>query len=122
MARTILVVDDESVVRETIKKILEEEGFFVLSAEDGKSALEIHRVHAIDIALLDLKLPDITGAEVLERMKLVNPAIEAVIMTAFEMEDLVNRAFACGAYACLHKPFAIKALLEVFEQLERRNG
>lgn len=114
----ILIVDDEDVVRETIKRILEDEGFDVFIAGNGITAVGIVEDYNIDIALLDIKLPDMNGVEVLERIKLIKPKIKIVMITAYEMEELVKKAFVAGAYACLHKPFEIQALLKILKELK----
>jgi len=98
---SILVVDDEQVVRETVKKILFDEGYEVFVAEDGKSAIEVARNEYFDAALLDIKLPDIDGIAVFERIKMFRPNVEAVIMTAFEIKELVNRAREMTLYTTL---------------------
>lgn len=119
---SILVVDDEQVVRDTVSRILMDEGFNVFSAEDGKTAIEVARIKNFDAALLDLKLPDINGIEVLERIKVFSPDIKAVIMTAYEIKELVNRAFELGAFTCLHKPFEIKKLLQIFNEMKQKDA
>ncbi|MBU1087789.1 MAG: response regulator [Candidatus Omnitrophica bacterium] len=118
---SVLVVDDEQVVREMVRKILFDEGFKVFVAEDGKSAIEVARNQNFDAALLDIKLPDISGVEVFERIKVFRPNVEAVIMTAYEIKEMVNRAFELGAFACLHKPFDIKKLLQILNDIKRKN-
>ncbi len=115
---TILIVDDEMVVRDTLQKILSDEGFSVLVAENGSTAIELSEHNDIDIALLDIKLPDISGEKVFERIKAFRPRIKTVMMTAYVVEDQVKRAFEVGAYACLHKPFEIDVLLRILEDLK----
>ncbi len=118
---SILVVDDEQVVRETVKRILSDEGFNVFVAEDGNSAIEVARNQNFDAALLDIKLPDINGIEVFEKIRVFSPNVKAVIMTAFEIKELVNRAFELGAFACLHKPFDINKLLKILNDIKQEN-
>jgi len=118
---SVLVVDDEQVVRETVKKILFDEGFNVFVAKDGNSAIEVARNQNFHAALLDIKLPDINGIEVFEKIKVFSPNVKAVIMTAYEIKELVNRAFELGAFACLHKPFDIKKLLKLLNDIKQEN-
>ena len=117
---TILIVDDEIVVRDTLRKILSDEGFSVLVAENGNSAIELSEHNDIDIALLDIKLPDISGELVFERIKEFRPKIKTVMMTAYVVEDQVRKAFSEGAYTCLHKPFEINVLLDIIETLKEK--
>ena len=119
-SHAILIVDDEAVLRETLKKILSDEGFTVFAASDGAGALSIATEHEITIALLDIKLPDISGVDVLHRLRALRPNVAAVMMTAYEVESFVNRAFEQGAYTCLHKPFEIDALLKIIDELQKQ--
>src|SRR5687768_13797692 len=79
--RVILVVDDDAGLRESFRLILEDE-YEVLDAPDGPRALEIVRRTAIDLVLLDIRLPDMDGIEVLERLKGIDEQIEVVLVTA----------------------------------------
>lgn len=117
----VLVVEDEEIVRETIKRILKSEGFTVHTAECGKSAIEIAKTSELDVALLDIKLPGIDGIDTLIQLKTVKPEILAVMMTGYEVTERIEKAFAEGALACLHKPFDIKVLLDIFNELKEKN-
>lgn len=118
---SILVVEDEAILRKTMKKILAEEGFDVFVAEDGKQAVSLASSRDIDVLLVDVTLPDINGVEVLKQIKEFKPNVEAVMMTAYVVEDLINVAFKKGAYACLHKPFEIKTLFKILNDLRNKN-
>ncbi|MBU0634163.1 MAG: response regulator [Candidatus Omnitrophica bacterium] len=113
----LLVVDDEAVVRDMLRHILIDEGFNVLVAEDGKSAVNTAKENDLDLALIDIKLPDTNGVQVLEKIKIFRPNLKAIMMTAYENEDLIRQALKEGAYACLFKPFDIAALLDMFEKI-----
>jgi CheY-like chemotaxis protein len=117
----VLVVDDEEIVREGVKRILSDEGFDVLLAADGKTAIDTAKNRHFDAALLDIKLPDISGVEVLEQIKVYKPDVQTVMMTAYDIKEQVSRAFELGINACLHKPFEIKRLLEILKEM-RKNG
>lgn len=116
----ILVVDDEEIVRETIKRILKSEGFCVTVAECGNSAIELAKTSEMDVALLDIKLPGIDGIDTLIKLKEINPRLEAVMMTAYEVTERIEKAFKEGAIACLHKPFDIQTLLDIFNELKKK--
>ena len=115
---TILVVDDEVVVRDTLKKILIDEGFKVLVANDGGTAISLSENNDIDIALLDIRLPDISGDKVFEKIKALRPHVKTVMMTAYVVEEQVRSALREGAYTCLHKPFEISVLLDIINELK----
>jgi CheY-like chemotaxis protein len=119
---SVLVVDDEEVVREGVRRILADEGFEVLLACDGKQAIDAAKNKDFDAALLDIKLPDISGVDVLEQIKVYKPDVQTVMMTAYDIKEQVNRAFDLGINACLHKPFEIKRLLEILKDIEKKHG
>lgn len=117
----VLVVDDEEIVRETIKRILKKEGVTVHTAECGNSAIALVKTEELDVALLDIKLPGIDGVDTLIQLKAVKPKISVVMMTGYEVTERIEKAFEEGALACLHKPFDIKVLLDIFNELKEKN-
>jgi len=117
-AQKVLVVDDEAIVREMLEKILKDKGYSVLMANNGSSAIEMAKNNEVDIALVDIRLPDINGVQVLEGIKNIKPDILVIMMTAYETEELVRKAFGQGAQACLHKPFNVETLFKIFKELE----
>ena len=105
---TILVVDDEDVVRTSTVKLLERTGYQVCEAVDGRQAMEIFRRDAaeIHVVLLDLNMPGKSGHEVLVELREVNPQIKVIILTGYAAhEDEVE-----GASALLQKPFSVDEL------------
>jgi len=117
----IMIVDDEQVVRETMGKILSDEGFNVFIASDAKAAIEIAKNNTIDVALIDVRLPGGNGVDVFEKMKSIRPKMKAVIMTGYEVAEQIDRAFRLGAFACLHKPFDMENLLNLIDQMKDSN-
>jgi DNA-binding NtrC family response regulator len=88
---TVLIVDDEDGPRHSLKIIFADE-YDVLMASDGKAAVELAQQHKIDVAILDIRMTGMSGIEVLERLKYVDPSIEAIMMTAFETTDTLRQA------------------------------
>src|SRR5689334_20877481 len=88
---TLLVVDDEDGPRQSLRVIFKDE-YNLLMAEDGPTAIELAKQHSIDVAVLDIRMAGMSGIEVLERLKYVNPNIEAIMMTAFETTDTIRQA------------------------------
>ena len=86
---TLLVVDDEEGPRQSLRVIFKDE-YDLLMAEDGPTAIELAKQHPIDVAVLDIRMAGMSGIEVLERLKYVNPNIEAIMMTAFETTDTIR--------------------------------
>jgi DNA-binding NtrC family response regulator len=101
----ILVVDDEYLIRWTLQKNLEKEGYEVILAETGEEALEKVREEAPDLALVDIKLPGMDGYEVLEKALKIDQGIIPIMITAYDEVDKVVRAMKLGAFDYIAKPF-----------------
>jgi heterodisulfide reductase subunit A len=113
----ILVVDDELVVRDSLKEWLADEGFLVDMAESGTSALEKMGQHAYHLMLLDIKMPGMDGVEALKRAKEMHPALPVVMMTAYGTVETAVEAMKIGALDYLMKPFDPDALVPVVVRL-----
>jgi response regulator NasT len=116
----ILIAEDEAIIRMDLREMLEEEGFDVVAeASDGREAVELTRKHNPDLAILDIKMPGMSGiraAEVISRERLA----AVLILTAFSQRDLASDAAQAGAMAYLVKPFQKTDLLPAIEiALER---
>lgn len=101
----ILVVDDETAMRESLKDWLQEDGYEVGLAESGEAALNRARESHWDIILLDLKMPGMDGLESLKHLKEVAPEAEILMMTAYATVDTAVQAMKQGAFDYLVKPF-----------------
>ena len=101
----ILVVDDEQIMRESLSAWLQEDGFQVDALDTGKKAIETLQSHHYDVVLLDLKLPDIDGLEILRSCKKFQPNTPVMIITAYASVDTAILAMKEGAYDYLTKPF-----------------
>lgn len=101
----ILAVDDEYLIRWTLRKNLEKAGYVIFLAETGAEALRIIKDEAPDLALLDINLPDMDGFEVLERALAIQQSLIPIMITAQEEVELVVRAMKLGAFDYIGKPF-----------------
>ena len=101
----ILVVDDESAMRESLKDWLMEDDYEVGLAASGQEAIEMAGAHKWDVVLLDLKMPGMDGLETLKRLKEVHQEAEIIMMTAFATVDTAVQAMKEGAFDYLVKPF-----------------
>jgi len=121
-AATLLVADDDPAVRESLERVLTREGYEVVLAPDGQAALERLQGGGIDLVLSDLKMPGLTGLELLPRAKAVAPDVDFIMLTAFGTVEEAVRAMKDGAADFLTKPFQRAQLIKVVRQaLERRN-
>jgi len=117
---TVLIVDDEDGPRHSLKIIFADE-YDVLMASDGKAAVELAQQHKIDVAILDIRMTGMSGIEVLERLKYVDPSIEAIMMTAFETTDTLRQALRLRACDYINKPFDVASMrAAVSNAMQRR--
>ena len=106
---TMLVVDDEEGPRQSLRVIFKDD-YEILMANDGKTAIEIAQTHKVDVAVCDIRMQGMSGIEVLERLKYVDPAIEVIMMTAFETTDTMRQALRLRACDYINKPFDISTM------------
>jgi DNA-binding response OmpR family regulator len=111
----ILVVDDDSSVREMLTRVLVGEGYSVLAAANGMSALEIVAATKIGLVLLDLNLPGKSGWDTFERLSAENPLLPVIIVTA--RSNQLFTAMGAGVGALLEKPLHFPKLLQTIQQL-----
>lgn len=119
MARTILIVDDEPAIVQTLAGILQDEGFEVLTAPDGETALQVVEEEGPDLVFLDIALPGLDGLEVLQQLKEQQPLLPVVMISAYGNVENAVRATRLGAYDFIEKPpHADKIILTVRNALE----
>ena len=111
----ILVVDDDSSVREMLTRVLVGEGYLVWSAADGTAALELAAAKKIDLVLLDLNLPGKNGWHIFQKFMVENPLLNVVIITA--RSNQLFTALGAGVAALLEKPFNFPNLLQTIGRL-----
>jgi len=116
MPKPILLVEDETIVRESLKDWLTDEGHEVVAVEDGEQALEIIGRQEFGVVVLDLKLPGKDGIQVLKEAKEQTPTLKAIIITAYPSVDTAVEATKAGAMEYLIKPFSPEALEQLIEQ------
>ncbi|MDP2810116.1 MAG: sigma-54 dependent transcriptional regulator [Rhodocyclaceae bacterium] len=122
MAERILIVEDDTTIRVTLKDVLQKQGYLIDLAEDGRSGLELFRKRSYGLTLLDLHLPDMHGLEVLKVMRESDPEAMVVVMTAFPEVRTAVDCVKAGAYDYLNKPFELDDLKEIVRRaLETRS-
>lgn len=115
----ILVVDDEAVMRNLLKRLLERKGFAVTVVESGKEALGRVQSELFDLVFLDVVMPKPDGLEVLKRLKKLRPEARVVMMTGYSVEEKVSAAVSAGAFDCLYKPFNFMDIEKIITRLEK---
>lgn len=115
--KKVLVVDDTKNIRILLTKCLELEGYTVLTASDGQEALELFKSNEFDLAFLDIKMPQLSGTEVLKKIRQQGITIPVIIITAYAT---IKNAVDCthmGAVAYIQKPFTADKVRSVLNEL-----
>ena len=118
---TLLVADDDPAVRQSLERALTREGYTVVLAPDGQAALDRLRQGGVDLLLSDLRMPGLTGLELLREVKSAVPDVDVILLTAFGTVEEAVTAMKDGAVDFLTKPFQRAQLIRVIRKaLERR--
>jgi two-component system, NtrC family, response regulator HydG len=112
----VLIIDDDDSMRVACSRSLETAGFGFSLAENGARALEAVRQESFEVALLDLRMPGMPGAEVLKRIKQESPNTAVIIITGYATIDSAVEAIKLGAYDYLPKPFTPETLISLVER------
>ncbi len=119
----ILIVDDDPNLRRTLSDILRTRGYEALAAKDGGEGLSMMKEDAFDLVLIDLKLPDMRGLEVLEKIKAECPSAEAIIVTGHATLEAAIEATNKGVFSFVRKPYDVdQLLLNVRRALEKQKA
>ncbi len=119
--QTILIIDDEEVVRMLFQSLLEDEGYTAFVAEDAEQGVQMLAQHSPAVALVDKNLPDVSGLDLIATQKKLHPDTEFIMITGYASLDSAVKAMEVGAFSYLTKPFddmevvldRIRAALEV---------
>ncbi len=117
MNESILIVDDDTEVRKLLSSVLEDEGYSVETAENGKEAVRASEKSHFDVALIDIKLPDMDGTELLNRLKRRQPKMVKIVITGFPTLENAIKTVNEGADGYVLKPFDVQKLLEIIRKL-----
>ena len=119
--QTILVVDDDYAHRLMLKKLLGGWGYAVLEADDGAVAIEAVRQKSFDLILMDIRMLNVSGIEALEQIRIINPVVPVIIMTAYASVETAVNAMKKGAYDYLTKPLDFDELKIVIARATEHN-
>jgi DNA-binding NtrC family response regulator len=116
----ILVIDDDESIRKTIATILEEKGYIVDTASSGREAIEKSRVNFYNLALIDIRLPDMEGTKLLPQLRETVPKMIKIIVTGYPSLQNAVEAVNKGADSYIMKPFNVDAVLKTIEEHLRK--
>ncbi len=116
MARKILIIDDEKLIRWTLEQHLTRDGYEVLTAETAEKGMEIISDEMPDLVLLDNRLPNMTGLELLEKLNVQERGLLVIMITAYGMVETAVKAMKLGAYDYISKPFNLDEITFVIKK------
>jgi two-component system OmpR family response regulator len=119
---SVLVVDDEAVLAEMVSMALRYEGWEVTTAGDGSSAITVARTHRPDVVVLDVMLPDMSGLDVLRKLREQNPQLPVLLLTAKDAVEDRIAGLTAGGDDYVTKPFSIEEVVLRLRALLRRTG
>ena len=117
----ILLIEDEKITRITLSDTLAENGYTVSAFATGIDGLAAFEAHKFDVVLTDLRLPKMSGIDILQKVKEKDPACQVIVMTAYATVDTAVQALKLGAYDYLTKPFSPDELLALLDKLKQLN-
>jgi nitrogen regulation protein NR(I) len=109
----ILIVDDEKNILSSFNKFLQQEGYQVLTAKSAEEAFQVLSRESLDLVIMDIRMPGMTGLEAISRFKQSYPKLPVILMTAFGTVDTAIEAMKAGAYEYLIKPFDIPEMKDL---------
>jgi len=113
----IMIIEDDGEMRSLLKDFLEEEGFETDSASNGVDALGRLSKDHFDLVITDIRMPGLTGLDLLPRIRRLKPETPIIVMTAYGSDDVRRRAFERGATAYLEKPIHLTKLRTVIREM-----
>src|SRR5437763_11472152 len=117
---TLLIADDDPGLRQSLERTLTREGYRVILASDGNAALDRLQAGGVDLVLTDLKMPGLSGIELLRAVKAIAADVDVILLTAFGTVEEAVKAMKEGAYDFLTKPFQRAQLLRLIRRSEER--
>jgi len=118
----VLVVDDDDNIRTILKRSLERHGFTVIEAGNGEAALEVARQNEIDVAILDIKMPGLSGLDVLKELSVFRPDIGVIMATAVDDRQTAVDTIKMGAYDYITKPFNSDDVVQIVRKAVQKRA
>lgn len=122
--KTILLVDDEEMVLNVGRRFLKVTGYRVLTARDGREAIEVYEKYkdSIDLVLLDIVMPNMKGGEVFDRLKEINPEIKVLLVSGYSIDGEATKILERGCNGFIQKPFDMKQLSEAIRTILKNDS
>ena len=116
--RTVLVVDDEDILRSLTCDLIEAEGYDVLSAGNGREAMEVFKEHGVKIGLvvLDMSMPEMDGTQTFQALREIDPALKVLVASGFSEDPHVAHLVENGAHGVIPKPFKVDELTKIVRE------
>ena len=114
----ILMIEDNELLRSAVSKLLRIEGFTVLEAEDGRSGVDLFQVHeaAIDVIVLDLNLPRLSGREAVSELQQIRPGVKVILTSAFSKDIALTALGGLYPWGFLQKPYLLGELVDMLKK------
>jgi len=116
----IMIIEDDEEMRSLLKDFFEEEGFETDSVSNGVDALQMFSKDHFDLVITDIRMPGLTGLDILPRIRRLKPETPVIVMTAYGSDDVRRRAFERGATTYLEKPIQLSKLRSVIREMVSR--
>jgi two-component system cell cycle response regulator len=117
----VLVVDDDVNDRTLLADLLVESGYRVKAAKNGEEGVALAAANDFSVALIDMKLPDMSGTEVMEKIKKIQPGIFVIVISGYSLDAIMDEVIKKGAYSCFVKPFNVEMLLKEIESVMHKS-
>jgi len=115
--KDILVIDDEDSIRKVLSIALQEKGYNIFEATNGREGLEVFKQKRPEIVITDVKMPEMSGLEVTREIKKINDDVDVIIVTGYGSEDLVIESLRVGASNFIKKPILLTELFKIIEDI-----
>lgn len=118
---SIMIVDDDTGMSRSMALTLKRKGYEVTVANSGAEGIEHVKTRPFDIIFMDIKMPLMNGVEAFEKIREIRPDAVVMMMTAYALEELIQRALEEGAYGVIHKPLDIDYMITKIDEVKKRN-
>lgn len=116
---TILIVDDDTNMRRSMARVLKWKGYEVSIADSGAEGIELVKARPFDLIFMDIKMPLVNGVETFQKIREIRPDAVVMMMTAYAVEELIQKALQEGAYGIIHKPLDIDKMIQTIEEVKK---